>query len=245
MFSASLLQRSISHLLLFVLCGVLSSPALMGATFTVTNTNDTGAGSLRKAITDANALAGTDTINITATGTINLNSTLDSITTSMTITGPGASQLTVNRAMDVFTILNISGAGVVVSISGVTINNGLPQGAGNGGNVHNSSGATTNLTNCIVTAGSTTSGSGAGIANEATATMTLIGVTVSANKGFSNGSDGGGIYNAGALTLTNSTVTGNTASATGGISNSGTLNMSGSTVSGNHGGAVGGIRNSS
>ncbi|MCA9059711.1 MAG: DUF4347 domain-containing protein, partial [Planctomycetaceae bacterium] len=32
------------------------------ATFTVTNTNDSGAGSLRQAITDANALGGTDTI---------------------------------------------------------------------------------------------------------------------------------------------------------------------------------------
>jgi hypothetical protein len=53
------------------------------ATFTVTNVNDSGAGSLRQAILDANALAGADTItfNISGTGihTINVGS-------SMTIT---------------------------------------------------------------------------------------------------------------------------------------------------------------
>ena len=47
--------------------------------------------------------------------------------------------------------------------------------------------------------------------------------------------NGGGIYNGGTLTLTNSTVSGNTAWATrgGGIYNSGTLTLTNSTVSGN------------
>jgi hypothetical protein len=40
---------------------VLASPA-QAATFTVTVTNDSGAGSLRQAILDANAAAGEDTI---------------------------------------------------------------------------------------------------------------------------------------------------------------------------------------
>ena len=57
------------------------------ATFTVTNTNDSGAGSLRQAILDANALAGADTItfNISGTGvhTINVGS---AVASSMTIT---------------------------------------------------------------------------------------------------------------------------------------------------------------
>src|SRR4051812_42811607 len=38
------------------------------ATFTVTNTNDTGAGSLRQAIIDANANAGTDQISFNIAG---------------------------------------------------------------------------------------------------------------------------------------------------------------------------------
>ena len=59
-------------------------------TFTVTNTNDSGAGSLRQAIIDANANAGADVIdfNITGSGTqvINLLSQLD-ITDQVTIDG--------------------------------------------------------------------------------------------------------------------------------------------------------------
>ena len=60
-------------------------------TFTVTNTNDSGAGSLRQAIIDANANAGADTIdfNIAGSGTqvINLSSGLNQITEQVTIDG--------------------------------------------------------------------------------------------------------------------------------------------------------------
>ncbi|MFN8708700.1 MAG: DUF4347 domain-containing protein, partial [Planctomyces sp.] len=61
------------------------------ATFTVTNTNDSGAGSLRQAILDANANAGQDTIvfSIAGTGTqvINVLSALPTITDQLTIDG--------------------------------------------------------------------------------------------------------------------------------------------------------------
>ena len=61
------------------------------ATYTVINTSDTGAGSLRQAITDANANAGTDNIsfNIAGTGvhTITLTSTLPHITDTVMIDG--------------------------------------------------------------------------------------------------------------------------------------------------------------
>ncbi|HYG83260.1 MAG TPA: right-handed parallel beta-helix repeat-containing protein [Verrucomicrobiae bacterium] len=46
----------------------LSSQPASAATFTVTNTNDTGAGSLRQAITDANAVAGSHTITFNIPG---------------------------------------------------------------------------------------------------------------------------------------------------------------------------------
>jgi hypothetical protein len=59
------------------------------ASFTVTNTNDSGAGSLRQAIIDANALAGADTIDFNIAGggpqTINLLSALPTITDTVTI----------------------------------------------------------------------------------------------------------------------------------------------------------------
>jgi len=48
---------------------VLSLGAAHGATFTVTNTNDSGGGSLRQAILDANTAAGPDTIDFNIPGT--------------------------------------------------------------------------------------------------------------------------------------------------------------------------------
>lgn len=61
------------------------------AAFSVTNTNDSGAGSLRQAITNANALSGLDTItfNISGSGphTITLSSALPTITDSVVIDG--------------------------------------------------------------------------------------------------------------------------------------------------------------
>ena len=59
------------------------------ATFTVTNTNDSGAGSLREAITNANANAEADVINLPA-GTYTLTSGELDITSEVTITGAGA-----------------------------------------------------------------------------------------------------------------------------------------------------------
>lgn len=59
------------------------------ATFTVTNSNDSGAGSLRQAILDANAAAGADAINFNIAGTgvhtITLSSTLTQITDAVSI----------------------------------------------------------------------------------------------------------------------------------------------------------------
>src|SRR4051812_15906005 len=61
------------------------------ATYTVTNANNSGAGSLRQAITDANANAGQDTINFNIAGTgvhtINLTSALPAVTDPVFIFG--------------------------------------------------------------------------------------------------------------------------------------------------------------
>src|SRR5262245_46535522 len=69
------------------------------AIFTVTNTADAGAGSLRQAVLDANAAMGSDTIAFDATfsnpQTITLASEL-SVTGPVTITGPSAGLLTVS-----------------------------------------------------------------------------------------------------------------------------------------------------
>ncbi|MFL6235831.1 MAG: hypothetical protein ACJ76N_22060 [Thermoanaerobaculia bacterium] len=72
--------------------GLGLAPAADAATFQVINLNDSGAGSLRDAIGQANAAAGADTITFQAglTGTITLTSGQLSIIDSVDIQGPGA-----------------------------------------------------------------------------------------------------------------------------------------------------------
>jgi Ca2+-binding RTX toxin-like protein len=94
------------------------------ATFTVTNTNDSGAGSLRQAILDANAAPGADEIEFaaTASGTIQLTSGRLQITSDLTINGLGAAALTVDgNGADVF---EIAGAGNTVALTAITVENG-------------------------------------------------------------------------------------------------------------------------
>lgn len=70
---------------------LLLAASLSAATFTVTNTNDAGAGSLRQAIVDANASAGASTIafNISGAGvkTITIASVLPDVVVPITIDG--------------------------------------------------------------------------------------------------------------------------------------------------------------
>src|SRR5436190_6862945 len=61
-------------------------PCRAAGTFTVTTTADTGLGSLRQAITDANAAAG-GTINVTTAGLLTLTAPLPIITTPITLNG--------------------------------------------------------------------------------------------------------------------------------------------------------------
>jgi CSLREA domain-containing protein len=94
-----------------------------------------GVCTLRAAIQEANALGGSDQVNITATGTINLFSELPTISTPMDINGPGPNQLTVRRADGVLGNLRpflIQSASVMgASLSGIKVTNGLsPQGGG-------------------------------------------------------------------------------------------------------------------
>ncbi|MBX7105756.1 MAG: right-handed parallel beta-helix repeat-containing protein [Gemmataceae bacterium] len=67
--------------------------------FVVTNTLDSGAGSLRQAVLDAKANLATDSITFAplVAGTITLTSDLPILEDGMTIIGPGASQLAITR----------------------------------------------------------------------------------------------------------------------------------------------------
>src|SRR6476620_9174315 len=90
--------------------GLSFAPTTYAATFTVTNLNDNGAGSLRAAITSANGAAGADIVNFQAglTGTITLTTGEIAITDDVTITGPGAASMTITKSGAAGRLLDIN-----------------------------------------------------------------------------------------------------------------------------------------
>ena len=186
------------------------------ATITVINTNDSGAGSLRQALADTND---GDTIDFAVTGTITLTTDELLVDKSITISGPGSDNLTVdgNHASHIF---HVSG-GVTATVAGLSITNGgeVP---GAGGGIYNDH-STLAIDHCTV---SGNHGSvGGGVYNDGysgTATLTVTNSTFSGNSaGYLDYGWGGAIYNDGSLgsatlTLNNSTFSGNSAGYHGG-----------------------------
>ena len=97
---------------------------LVPSTFTVTNLADSGAGSLRDAITQADAISGSSSINFAVTGTIAPQSPLPALSQNIDILGPGPASLTVNFH-DSGTSIGSWGftidPGETVTISGLTL----------------------------------------------------------------------------------------------------------------------------
>jgi len=194
---------------------------------TVTNTNDSGTGSLRQAIVDA-ATGDTITFDPTLTGTITLTTgALVIANKNLTIQGPGPSVVTIsgNNNSGVFTIM---GSGSICSISGLTITGGHPStasGATFGGGISHPTGYL-KVSNCAITANTATAGGG--IFNNGT--LDLTNCTVSGNQATNTAaaevegpnvvvaSNGGGVYNDtnGNLGVNSSTISGNTATDLGG-----------------------------
>jgi len=222
--------------------GVIDTAALQAtamegalATFAVTNTNDSGAGSLRQAILDANASAGADVIVFDAgvTGTITLASDLPTITESLTITGPGARVLAISGD-DTHGIFNITdgnaGTFQTVSISGLTLRDGLNTG------VADSGGAIANHENLTVDSVYFLSNSADGRGGALYTTTGTLSVSNSLFVGnASNGERGGAIVSFGNWSVRNSTFTQNSGSAGGAISaESGTGTIYNTTIAGNN-----------
>ena len=222
---------------------------------TVTTTADSGAGSLRAAIA---ASAAGDTINFDPSlngQTITLTSGPLMVTQSLTISGPGAGNLTitnatVNGTAD-FNINIVPPTSTSVTISGLTITGGHARDTGGGG-IDAESVATLTLDGDVIIGNQSTirdnrsaAGGGgvfvnAGTVNVSNSTITNNAITFSDSVGGNGSSGGGGIYsNGGDVDVTGSDVSHNSASITtssgdsggGGIySNGGPVSVSSSTV---------------
>jgi CSLREA domain-containing protein len=224
-------------------------PGCNTASSVVSSTNDSGTDSLRGVI--ANVCAGsTITFAATVRGAITLTSAELLINKSLTINGPGANLLSVQRSASAstnFRIFNIADH-LIVAISGLTIANGNRAGNFGGGIFNNNSVLT--LTNATISGN--TADIGAGIYTGRAATITNSTISNNIVSGNLAGDGGGGIYNqGGTLSLTSSTISGNKAQITGGggqggaiHNNLGTVTLTNSTISGNSADFGGGIYNS-
>ncbi len=224
-----------------IVLAIYSLPA-GAATFTVTNLNDSGAGSLRQAILDANATVGAsaNTIvfqaglsgNLSTAGNFSINGKLE-------LNGPGADVLTLfGNKTTIFVVnsgatLTLSGLklthgqdGIVNNYGTLTVNNSIiSDNAGRG--IYNPGGSAVLTVNDSV------------VSNNASGGIYNNGGTVTVNRSTLSGNtvtgSGGGINNySGIVTVNYSTLSGNTVSHEGGgIYNGGTLTVSNSTLSGN------------
>ena len=230
-----------------LLAGLLavSQPA-RADTFDVTNTNNSGPGSLRQAIHDANNNPGADTITFAvATNGVpivlaglagedaNASGDLDILDNGdLTIQGNGATNTIIDGGVidRVFHVCPGGGCANTVTFIGVTIRNGSV--TDGGGGIANS--GTLNLQNCTIGASSLGNQAdyGGGIYNAA-GTTTVDGSIVDTNTA----NYGSGIFNLGTLKIQNgSVIIGNQADFGGGIYNAvGTTTVDGSTAQRQHG----------
>ena len=239
------IRLSVVAALLALLTGLLAvtQPARAN-NYVVTNTNDSGRGSLRQAITNANNNPGADTITFAATTdgnpivlaeaageNANVSGDLDILNGGdLTIQGNGTANTIVDGG-GIDRVFHVCPSGVcahTVTFSGVTIRNGST--ADYGGGIRNEAGTT-------IVDSSTVSANmayyGGGIFNAAT--LNVQNGSIIGGVGAGNQANlGGGIYNrGGTTTVTGSTVSANTAIYGGGILNEATLNVqNGSTIGG-------------
>ena len=202
---------------------------------------DGATGSLRWAISQANAHAGADevvlvagTYTLTLTGSgenANAYGDLD-VLGDTTFTGAGAASTIVSGGNQT-AVLHIIGG--TTTMSGVTIANGKL--SGNGPGVDVNAGATLHLSQAIVRNNESTTGDAGGIFNKGVVTLTDVEI-----RDNIAGDQGGGIYHQGTtLTLERVTIAGNTAWQGAGLYSTGTApTLSNVTVSGNTSGQRGG-----
>jgi hypothetical protein len=160
--------------------------------------------------------SGDDVIEVGVTGTVNLTRVLPDLSTNIQIEGPGADQFTVRRNTGGNYVIFRVASGAEVSLSGMTITNGKTEVTDVGGGIR-TAGGTLTVTDSTISGNS--AGNGGGIFDGRSAPLTILDSTV----GDNSADLGGGIYSESSLsplnrrtTVTNSTISGNTATTTGG-----------------------------
>lgn len=220
---------------------ILFAAGARAEVFTVNKTADTNDGvcdidcSLREAI----AVAATGDVVQFATPPFNSPQTITltlgelTITRSITVLGSGANLLTVRVGSDnPSRAFLISGGGVSVKISGMTITGGRLAGNSDGAGISNS-GSTLYLTNVHITDNVAIKRNGGGVYNGEGGTVHVLDSTISSNTAHS----GGGIANTnGNVTLTNTTLSLNIAASGGGFFNNSGLTLTNVTIVTNTGG---------
>ena len=239
----------------------LWAPGAHANTFTVTTTADNGdnnnppAGSLRAAVINSNGFAGPDVIDATGvSGSIELEGELRALTDEVAIRGPGASMLTVRRAIGApsFRIFHVHGS--EVELSALTIARGRFTGSSDGGGGILNFVGTLTLRNAVVTGnsavGTANGADGGGISNFGAMTPAELTLIDSLVEGNTSAGSGAGIRNraAGEVTLVRSTVAGNASgggagcAGGGGVQTQGPLTILDSTISRNfHPDRAGGV----
>jgi trimeric autotransporter adhesin len=211
------------------------------ATFTVENLNDSGTGSLRQAILDANSSSGADDIVFQTglTGTISLTSGEMTITENVTITGNGAVNSVID-AQQASRIFAIADTGSDVTLTGLTLSNGKSDVSPTnfGGAVSSLSIGRLTVNQCVLSGNSATGVGGA--------IYVLQGALAVNQSNLNNNSAftaGGAIYveTGGVLDVTDSILSGNSAIGAGGAISANDLAVVRSTLSNNSAAAGGAI----
>jgi predicted outer membrane repeat protein len=182
----------------------VSGPA---ATFVVTTLNDSGPGSLRQALQDANASPGADLIRVTATGTLLLASPLPVITDAVTIQGPGADLFKVDGG-GLYRVFDIDGA--EASLADLTVQGGAAAGLSAEGAGLRSAGNLTLMNVHVLSNTAQGGGGGLYVAGD----LVVQGGLFRNNR--SNGGNGGGLRSCCVVTISGTQFVSNTASGDGG-----------------------------
>ena len=245
------------YLPMSMLASLLLASGVLAANYTVTTTNDTGPGSLRAVLTQANSVTGPHTVtfansgHFSGGGSISLASSLPQIMQSVSLVGwrsAGATNNSIAVTGSPFMFaagtsnslqqLNIYGSvsnGSSIAITGCVISNGGIQSTGvlqvTSSSILSSPAAGIWSSGNSTLNGVTITGcSGGGIHNEGT--MAIAHSLISSNN---CSTDGGGIYSSNSLRVNNSQVTGNSSltGRGGGLFNLGSLSMTLSSISSN------------